>query len=224
MSILKFQCAKTDLSYDADLLHKVKLRQKQPIAGKIFKILVGELNYFCLQQNFMIMNYKFLYESGTLAEKFLRFSRTIDSFCCWKFKGPFLVFRINVPFQVTTGGVRLLLERCENLVWRKILVGADLVMFRMIGGIPPQPTQNGKTFGSEFSRPIRLLDSFTRNFSRKTLPLEFIFCMTDQHHDWNLQNKFWLLMTFEVLSRCSFSQDGEQKDPLPVSPLQLLQT
>ena len=206
------------MSYDADLLHKVNLRQKQPIPGRIFKTLVGERKYFCLQQNFMIMNYKFLYKSGRLAGKLLRFTRTINSFCCWKFKGSFLVLRINVPFQVTTGGVRLLLERGENLVWWKILVGGDLVMFWMIGGIPPQPTQNGKPFGPEFSRPIRLLDSFTRNFFRKTLPFEFIFCMTVQHHDLNLKNKFWLLKTFEVLSRYSFSQDGCKKNPKQFLP------
>ena len=55
---------------------------------------------------------------------------------------------------------------------------------------------------AKFSRSIRLLDSVTQNLSRKVLSSEFIVCMTVQHHDWNLQNTFWLLMAFEVVFRC----------------------
>ena len=55
----------------------------------------------------------------------------------------------------------------------------------------------------KFSKPIRMLGSFTRNFSRKALSFEFTFCLAVQHYDWKLQNnKFWLLMDFVFLWRC----------------------
>ena len=57
------------------------------------------------------------------------------------------------------------------------------------------------TLATKFSKPIRILDSFTLNFSRKALSFEFIFCFAVQHCDWNLQNKFCLLMAAEFLCR-----------------------
>ena len=46
----------------------------------------------------------------------------------------------------------------------------------------------------KFSKPVRMLNSFTWNFSGKALSFEWIFCMTVQNYHWNL--KFWLLMAF----------------------------
>ena len=53
-----------------------------------------------------------------------------------------------------------------------------------------------------FSNPIKMLDSFTQNFSRRSLSFEFLFCFAVEHDDLNLQNKFWLLFSFVVLCRC----------------------
>ena len=70
-------------------------------------------------------------------------------------------------------------------------------------------TREGKDFNTnlpvmekpaapKFSKLIRILDSFTWNFSGKTLSFEVIFCLAVQHYDWNLQNKFWLLIIVGV--------------------------
>ena len=55
-----------------------------------------------------------------------------------------------------------------------------------------------KPAAPELSKLIRILDSFTRNFSRKTLSFEFIFCLAVQHYDWNPQNEFSLLVIVGV--------------------------
>ena len=44
----------------SDFLDIGRPQQKQPIAGRISKILVGELKVFCLQLIFMVMNCKSL--------------------------------------------------------------------------------------------------------------------------------------------------------------------
>ena len=53
-----------------------------------------------------------------------------------------------------------------------------------------------------FFNPIKMLDSFTQNFSRRSLSFKFLFCFAVEHDDLNLQNKFWLLFSFVVLCRC----------------------
>ena len=70
-------------------------------------------------------------------------------------------------------------------------------------GVPPNLAVMENPAAQKFSRAVRLLDSFTQNFSRKALSFEFIFRMAVQHHDWNLLSKFWLLITSGVPSKVS---------------------
>ena len=49
--------------------------------------------------------------------------------------------------------------------------------------VPPQPTHNEIPVTAKVSRTIRLIDSFTQNFSKKAFFFEFIFCMAVHHHD-----------------------------------------
>ena len=80
-------------------------------------------------------------------------------------------------------------------------MGRDLVMLWLIGEYPPpNPSFMKNTVAPKFSKPIRMLDSFTKNFSGMALSFEFVFCLAVQDYDWNLQNKFWLLMAFQFLT------------------------
>ena len=78
------------------------------------------------------------------------------------------------------------------------------------------PAVMGKSTAPKFSSPIRLLDFFTQNFSRKALSFEYIFCMAVYHYDWNLMNKilvtdnFW--SSFKVVP---WSQAQVQNTILP---------
>ena len=49
------------------------------------------------------------------------------------------------------------------------LMGGDLVIFCLMGEYHPQPTHYGKHCGPKFSKPNRMLDSFTKNISPERL-------------------------------------------------------
>ena len=82
-------------------------------------------------------------------------------------------------------------------------MGGDLVIFWLMEEYHPNLPIMENTVAPKFSKPIRMLDSFTKNFSRMALSFEFVFCLAVQDYDWNLQNKFWLLMAFAVLYKCA---------------------
>ena len=82
------------------------------------------------------------------------------------------------------------------------LMGGDLVIFWLMEEYHPNLPIMENTVAPKFSKPIRMLDSFTKNFSRMALSFEFIFCLAVQDYNWNLQNKFGLLMDFAVLYKC----------------------
>ena len=82
------------------------------------------------------------------------------------------------------------------------LMGGDLVIFWLMGEYHPNPSVVENTVTPKFSKPIRMLDSFTRNFSKMAWSFEFNFYSAVQDYDWNLQNNFWLLMAFAVLYKC----------------------
>ena len=84
----------------------------------------------------------------------------------------------------------------------RTLMGGDLVIFWLMEEYHPNRSITENTVAPKFSKPIRMLDSFTKNFSRMALSFEFVFCLAVQDYDWNLQNKFWLLMAFAVLYKC----------------------
>ena len=44
-------------------------------------------------------------------------------------------------------------------------------------GIPPNLSIMEKTVAPKFSKPTRMLDLSTQNFSKKALSFEFIFCL-----------------------------------------------
>ena len=48
-------------------------------------------------------------------------------------------------------------------------MGGDLVIFCLIGEYQPQPAYYEKHCGPKFSKPIRMLDSFTKNISPERL-------------------------------------------------------
>ena len=78
--------------------------------------------------------------------------------------------------------------------WVRTMMGRDLVTFWLMEEYHPNTAVMEKPAAPKFYRPIRLLVSFTQNFSRKALSFEFIYCMAVQYHDWNLLNKFLLLI------------------------------
>ena len=103
--------------------------------------------------------------------------------------------------SIIRGEVRLLWVGCKNLV-EGTLMGRDLVIFWLMGEYHPNPLIKKNPLPLKFFKPIRMLDSFTKNFSRMVLSFESVFCLEVQDYDWNLQNEFWLLMTSVVLYKC----------------------
>ena len=103
--------------------------------------------------------------------------------------------------SIIRGEVRLLWVGCKNLV-EGTLMGRDLIIFWLMGEYHPNPPIKKNPLPLKFFKPIRMLDSFTKNFSRMVLSFESVFCLEVQDYDWNLQNEFWLLMTFVVLYKC----------------------
>ena len=82
---------------------------------------------------------------------------------------------INVLFQVTLGWeVRLLWLGCKNLM-KGTLMGGDLVIFWLMGEYHPNPPSMENIAAQKFSNPIRMLNPFTKKFSRKALSFEFVF-------------------------------------------------
>ena len=100
------------------------------------------------------------------------------------------------------GGVKILLVGCKNSV-EGTLKGGDLVFFLVDRAeYHPNPPIMENTVLPKFSKPVGMLDSFTKYFSRKTLSFEFVFCLVVQDYDSNLQNKFgyrWLLQFSPVV-------------------------
>ena len=70
-------------------------------------------------------------------------------------------------------------------------------LFEWCGEYCPNTAVMENAGDPKFSRPIRLLDSFAENFSRKALSFEFIFCMAVNYHDWNFLNRFRSLMSLK---------------------------
>ena len=54
-------------------------------------------------------------------------------------------------------------------------MGGDLVIFWLMGEYHPNRSITENTVAPKFSKPIRMLDSFTKNFSRMALSFEFVF-------------------------------------------------
>ena len=65
------------------------------------------------------------------------------------------------------GEVKLLWVGCKNLV--------EIWSFLIDGEYHLNPPIMEKTVAPNFSKPIRMLDSFTKNFSRMALSFEFVF-------------------------------------------------
>ena len=98
----------------------------------------------------------------------------------------------NAPIQIIIG---IILKFAVELWWEEVWSTFDWWV-----EYQPNPAIIKNHAAPKFSRPIRLLDLFTQNFSRKVLSFQFIFCVAVQHHDWSSQNKFWLLKASGVLS------------------------
>ena len=71
-------------------------------------------------------------------------------------------------------------------------MGGDLVTFWLIGGAPLQPGCNGKPCGPEIFKANQIGWFFYTKFQHHDQ-------RQNQHHDWNLLNKFWSLITVGVL-------------------------
>ena len=85
-----------------------------------------------------------------------------------------------------------------KLWWGKGLgVGGDLVTFWLIGGALTQPGCNEKPCSPKIFKANQIAWFFYTKFKHHDQH-------QDQHHDWNLLNKFWLLTTFGVLFKVSF--------------------
>ena len=72
-----------------------------------------------------------------------------------------------------------------------------------MGGVALQPGYDGKPCGPKTFKANQIAWFLYTKFLRKGLSFELIFCIAVQHHDWNLKNKFWLLMVYGVLSKVS---------------------
>ena len=82
------------------------------------------------------------------------------------------------------------------------LIDGDLVIFWLMGEYQPNSPIMENTVAQNLSKSIRMLHSFTKNFSRMALLFKFVFRLAVQDYDWNVQNQFWLLMAFAVLYKC----------------------
>ena len=91
------------------------------------------------------------------------------------------------------------MDRILKIWWRRLWWVEIWLFFYWWWEYHPNPPNVENTVVQKFSKPIRMLDYFTKKFSRKAL---LVFCLPGQDYDWNLQNKFWLLMVFGVLCRC----------------------
>ena len=84
-----------------------------------------------------------------------------------------------------------------KLWWGKGLgVGGDLVTFWLIGGALTQPGCNEKPCSPKIFKANQIAWFFYTKFKHHDQH-------QNQHHDWNLLNKFWLLITFGVLPKVS---------------------
>ena len=72
-----------------------------------------------------------------------------------------------------------------------------------IGGVPFQPGYNGKPCDPKIFKANQIAWFLYTKFLRKGLFYELIFCIAVHHHDWNLGNKFWLLVAYGFLSKMS---------------------
>ena len=68
-------------------------------------------------------------------------------------------------------------------------MGQDLVIIWLMGEYHPNLRIMKNTVAPKFSDPIRMLDSFTKDFSRMALSF-IVFYLAVQDYDWNLQNQF----------------------------------
>ena len=66
----------------------------------------------------------------------------------------------------------------------------------------PNPPIMENTMTPKFSKRIRMLDSFIKNFSRKALPFEFAFLFSSSGLRLKPTGKVWLLIAFAVLFSC----------------------
>ena len=88
-------------------------------------------------------------------------------------------------------------------IWRRGIWWVEIwSLFDWFGELHPNSPIMENSVAPKCSKPIRMLEFFRQNFFWKGLSFEFIFCLPVQHYDWNLQNKFWLLMALGVLCRC----------------------
>ena len=71
-------------------------------------------------------------------------------------------------------------------------MGGDLVTFCLMEEAPLQPGCNGKPCLPKIFKANHIAWFFCNGLHQ------------NQHHDWNLLNKFWLLTTFGVLFKVSF--------------------
>ena len=95
-----------------------------------------------------------------------------------------------------------------NLSWgeRKNFVQGDsdgwrFGHFLLMGGISSQPGCNGKPCFPKIFKAHQIAWFIYTKFLQKTFIFWIHFCILVQYHDWNLLNKFWLLITFGVLSK-----------------------
>ena len=94
---------------------------------------------------------------------------------------------------------------CKNLVNLEIWWGKggwgqvrrDLVTFWLIGGALTQTGCNEKPCSPKIFKANQIAWFFYTKFKHHDQH-------QNQHHDWNLLNKFWLLITFGVLPKVSF--------------------
>ena len=98
---------------------------------------------------------------------------------------------------------------CKYLV-EGTLMGEDFLIFWLMGGGISQSSLNGKLSCPKFSKPIRILNSFTQNVPRKALSFEFIFCLQVQQtyrtkFGYWFTDCFWSSLCFFVVFLCSLN-------------------
>ena len=81
-------------------------------------------------------------------------------------------------------------------IWRRKGSGRNLVTFWLIGGALTQPGCNEKPCSPKIFKANQIAWFFYTKFKHHDQH-------QNQHHDWNLLNQFWLMITFGVLFKVS---------------------
>ena len=106
------------------------------------------------------------------------------------FYNHFLFLFFNLQLQV------IIIKQFSGKTWRGHRIRRDLVTFWLIMGALTQPGCNEIPCGPKIFKANQIVSFFYIKFKHHDQH-------QNQHHDWNLLNRFWLVIAFGVLFKVS---------------------